>query len=296
MKCLHPINLKRGGQVPCGKCVACQSNLQESWAFRLEEEATQASFIFWLTLTYRDEDISTIDGERVLNKAHIQHFCDNIKHYIRPYKFKYFCGAEYSPVEYRPHYHVLLFFYAPLSEQDRYWRYICEDIGSGNSRAWRYGMVRYKRVHFNAYRYCCKYVNKFDMQTLGGYVPPVLPFRMMSKGLGKSYLDKVAAVVAQNQNFIVKQNGKRKVLPRYYRSALGLGCDSRAVERGLIFEEERLRRRSILDDKLLREAYQRDYTIEHDYRGDAGAYYRHLRAIEENRKDIVKRYNLKRKN
>lgn len=262
----------------------------------MEEEATQASFIFWLTLTYRDEDITLKDGERVLNKAHIQHFCDNIKHFIAPHKFKYFCGAEYSPTEFRPHYHVLLFFYAPASEQDKYWRYICEDVGSGNSRAWRYGMVRYKQVHFNAYRYCCKYVNKFDMHTLGGYIPPVLPFRMMSKGIGKSYLTKVAESVSVNQNFVVKQDGKRKILPRYYRSSLGLGCDTRAVERGIISEEERLRRRTILDDKMRRVANDREYSINHDFGGDAHAYYRHIRDIERNRVEIVKRYNQKKQN
>lgn len=59
--CYKPITCRLNGQVvtiPCGKCLSCVQRYQRDWSFRLDNEYSQWSRCYFLTLTYRNDAIT----------------------------------------------------------------------------------------------------------------------------------------------------------------------------------------------------------------------------------------------
>ena len=125
--CLNPIQIKTedafgipvNQSVPCGKCIECLKDRQNSWKIRLIEEARDHRYVYFFTLTYNDDSVPfsyTEDGTRVnhVNKVDIQLWIkrNRIKferQFNRELDFKYFITSEYGPNTGRPHYHGILF-------------------------------------------------------------------------------------------------------------------------------------------------------------------------------------------
>lgn len=79
--CLRPISVKNPTryvgtyvmQVPCGKCLECLKDRQNSWKLRLMEESTNWDFLYFFTLTYSDENLPlTEDGLSTACKRDVQ--------------------------------------------------------------------------------------------------------------------------------------------------------------------------------------------------------------------------------
>lgn len=125
--CLYPITIKSkdafgidvSQSVPCGKCIECLKDRQNSWKIRLTEEARDHKYVYFFTLTYNDDTVPYSydpDGNKVLHfcKSHLQLW---IKRYRMAYErlfkrqidLKYFICSEYGPNTGRPHYHGILF-------------------------------------------------------------------------------------------------------------------------------------------------------------------------------------------
>lgn len=94
-------------QVPCGKCIECLKQYQNSWIVRLFTEALQHPNMLFFTLTYNADtvpELVTQDGliVRSVYKKHVQ---DWLKRFRRNYErangvikeFKYFITSEYGP-------------------------------------------------------------------------------------------------------------------------------------------------------------------------------------------------------
>ena len=125
--CLTPISLKTQDAfgldvnqlVPCGKCLECLKDRQNSWKIRLVEEAREHKFVYFFTLTYNDDSVpfTTLpDGTRVnhVSKYDVQLWIkrNRIKFermLKRDIDFKYFVTSEYGPNTGRPHYHGIIF-------------------------------------------------------------------------------------------------------------------------------------------------------------------------------------------
>lgn len=125
--CLNPISIKTqdafgidiNQSVPCGKCIECLKDRQNSWKIRLTEEAREHKHVYFFTLTYRDDSIPfsyTEAGERInhVSKIDIQlwikrHRIKFERYFNRDIEFKYFICSEYGPNTGRPHYHGILF-------------------------------------------------------------------------------------------------------------------------------------------------------------------------------------------
>lgn len=125
--CLNPIQIKTedsfgipiNQSVPCGKCIECLKDRQNNWKIRLIEEARDHRYIYFFTLTYRDDSVPfsyTEDGVRVnhVSKVDIQLWIkrNRIKFermLKRVIDFKYFITSEYGPNTGRPHYHGIIF-------------------------------------------------------------------------------------------------------------------------------------------------------------------------------------------
>ena len=125
--CLSPITVKTtdafglpiNQSVPCGKCIECLKDRQNSWKIRLCEESRDHLFTYFFTLTYSDDNVPftfSDDGEKLLHfdKTHLQlwlkrHRMSYSRHFNRDVDFKYFICSEYGPNTGRPHYHGILF-------------------------------------------------------------------------------------------------------------------------------------------------------------------------------------------
>lgn len=249
--CLNPITIKvdkgvyndnyRCVQVPCGKCPICLQKYQNSWTIRIMEELKSRPHNCFFTLTYRPSTLphvlNTNTGEvrAVVCKKHIQ---DWIKRYRTRYyrktrkkaDFKYFICSELGPRTHRPHYHGIFF---GLS---------CEDaMPLFDEWSKMYGFVVARPI--NAYslkeiyhtgRYVGKYCNKglFEAPFLSDEEFPLPPmFRLISKGLGASYVDKLReyhlcyshsgdriSEVVERRKY--KLNNINYALPRYYQDKI----------------------------------------------------------------------------
>lgn len=86
-KCLHPIHLKNGNIVPCGRCYQCRSRIRSSWAFRIQQQFDASKQIWFATLTYNDENLgSTLTPYYVDVKGNIlqplNHLSENL-YYVK---------------------------------------------------------------------------------------------------------------------------------------------------------------------------------------------------------------------
>lgn len=125
--CLYPITIKTedaygisvNQSVPCGKCIECFKDRQNSWKIRLTEEARDHLYVYFFTLTYNDDTVPwslSPDGTKVLrpSKVDIQlwikrHRIKYERYFGRKIDFKYFICSEYGPNTGRPHYHGMIF-------------------------------------------------------------------------------------------------------------------------------------------------------------------------------------------
>ena len=191
---------KRTILVPCGKCIECLNKKQNEWFTRLYSEALMHSSFIFFTLTYSDKhlplivDSQTGEAHGTVYKKHLQ---DTLKRLRTAYKrkynknldIKYFITSEYGPKTFRPHYHGIFF---------------TSDIGfllRNFFIDWQknYGFTKQKVVSqtdskyfFNACYYCSKYCTKGMFEcplVLSGKV--LKPFKLLSKGLSLSYIEKM---------------------------------------------------------------------------------------------------------
>lgn len=123
--------------IPCGKCIQCRKLERYQWTSRIELEAKQYDYNYFLTLTYNEENLYIPDytvnkktGEIFkndgswtgsLNKKDLQQFIKSLRTYFKRdfdhdgVKF-YACG-EYGDIGDRPHYHIILMNTPPLEQK-----------------------------------------------------------------------------------------------------------------------------------------------------------------------------------
>lgn len=183
-------------QVPCGKCCECRKRYQNDWALRINEEIKHFGYkAVFVTLTYNNDTVpKVVDKESgsiylSVNKKHVQNL---IKRFRTNYKrangvdaeFTYFLTSEYGPRTLRPHYHALFFGVhksdiMPLLHdwQERYGFVKCDDVRVDGRQS---AVAKYVG------KYCSKGVFENPLVADGVVMPT---FHLMSKGLGKSFVE-----------------------------------------------------------------------------------------------------------
>lgn len=238
MKCLHPISIDNPDVdeivcvpkvlVPCGKCEECIRSNAQDWRLRLEEEHENSISAFFVTLTYDDcnlpvQSVSDSFGNQFavpsVSKRDIQLFFKKLRKklftlgYIAP--LRYFLVSEYGPTTLRPHYHALIF-NLPLLSQNKYLQKV--KISQIIEKEWNNGFVKVDPVTHSRISYVTKYISCVTF--LPDYYPK--PFRLMSKGLGKSYLDKSELISWHREtcnDFVLRGTIKQR-LPRYLKDKI----------------------------------------------------------------------------
>lgn len=111
--CLNPIPIKTVDSFnmpvvqgfPCGKCLECLKDRQNSWKIRLTEEARDHLYVYFFTLTYSDDSVPFVyhNGDKYLSvcKKDIQNWIKRNRIQFertlgRFLDFKYFVCSEYG--------------------------------------------------------------------------------------------------------------------------------------------------------------------------------------------------------
>lgn len=182
------VSKERCVQVPCGKCIECLKDKQNSWFVRLWSEF-QGKEVLFFTLTYSSEHVPIIvdtDTGEFYHSVCAKHLQDCMKRFRMQYErkygrgdFKYFITSEYGPKTLRPHYHGIIslkkveFLPFLLDWQNRYGFTQCSKVRSLSS----------------SLRYVTKYAIKgqFDNH----YIKQGLVkknFRLISKKIGYKWI------------------------------------------------------------------------------------------------------------
>lgn len=229
MKCYKPVMIKyvkrnkitgnkegpeKRLMVRCGKCLACREEIAKEYTYRFMNEYTYFEYLYFITLTYRDEDIpKNADGFETLNKKHIVDYLKVINvnvardSYIIDKKYKYFVGAEYGDQTMRPHYHVSI---------------LCNDerVGQYFMAKWKYGNIDFQIGDMRSVFYVIGYSNKKigDNDKYYDDLGLERPFRKFSKGLGKDYYEERKHELAGK--YYGQLGYSRIALPNYYKNKL----------------------------------------------------------------------------
>lgn len=214
--------------VPCGKCPACKTRRVNEWVFRLMWEEERNSFSsHFVTLTYDTAHVPlSPHGFMTLRKSDFQNFVKRLrkidtefrgKEAVKLLPLKYYACGEYGSTYNRPHYHAIVF---NCQNPDWY------------AEAWSLDGVQFGNVDVgtcttDSVAYCLKYIDK------NNHTKKVFrharddrefEFPLMSKGLGKTYVDNQSIRAYHradlSRNFLTKRGGYRVAMPRYYRQRL----------------------------------------------------------------------------
>lgn len=258
--CLSPLNIPRPNGlgpkdrvvVPCNKCVACLQRRRSHWFVRLREEYRVASSAYFFTLTYSDDKVPYAGDYQTLVKRDFQLFFKRLRKRYATAGIKYYACGEYGSITNRPHFHAIVF-NLPDSIDSCYATVLS---------SWGLGMVHVGQCSDASIRYVTKYMINEDSDF--EEVEPT--FSLISKGLGKSYVDRMADWhSADLSRFYVPIEGVKYSMPRYYQekvySELERSRHSQSVKDAL--ESDQLSRfdsfgvNEFLKDVFQKEAYVR---------------------------------------
>lgn len=264
MSCYHPIRAyknrvskevrlgfdKPGGdsdplELPCARCIGCKLDRARAWSIRIMHEARLFRSNFFLTLTYRDEDLPK---SLSLEYPHFQAFMKRLRWEKkgadvgpdggRPIRF--FCAGEYGGETRRPHYHAILFNVEfedakPLTntlftsaQADRLWKLGNVVIGAVTARSAAY-VAGYTLGKVHGANAEAHYGDVLDLRT--GEVTARRPeFVVMSRrpGIGAWFYQRFGADMFPGD--IAVQDGSTYKVPRYYWEKFKLQADAGLIE------------------------------------------------------------------
>lgn len=201
MACSNPVN-----GFPCGKCLNCRIQYSATWSARLLHElSTWNNVACFVTLTFRDEFL----GKNELSIRELQLFIKRLRKSLGNHRIKHFSCGEYGDKSGRKHYHMIIFG-LPCNS------YTTELIDS----LWQVGFIKVGTVTYDSCRYVADYVMKKynGKKAYEEYGDKQPPFRLMSNGLGKSFVLSDIDNFIENQGFYIR--GKFRGLPRYYKDVI----------------------------------------------------------------------------
>jgi len=202
---------------------------------RMMHEASMHDENSFVTLTYADEHVP--DGGS-LRQRDMQLFFKRLRRAIQPERVRYFYVGEYGSTSGRPHYHALLFGFAPADQElftvrggfpvftsalvDKLWPLGLHEIGSvtPQSAAYVAGYIR-------------KRITGSWMKARYGDREPEFGRMSRNPGIGAGWIDEFHGEVFPNDNVVVR--GQLVKPPRYYDCRVSrtnpLMMDSVKVER-----------------------------------------------------------------
>lgn len=165
-----------------------------------------------------------------LHKGHLQSFFKRLRRSherASTYRgIKYYACGEYGGKTNRPHYHVILFGSEPT-----------EII-----KNWGFGKVHFGRVEPASIGYVLKYMSKPSKIPKHKKDDRLKEFAIMSKGLGKNYLQSSKMVQWHkddllNRMYVNIPDGKKASMPRYYKDKLYTDSERDSIAKNSIIKK-----------------------------------------------------------
>ena len=189
--------------LPCGKCTECRIKKVKEWSARCQAEKKTSNNVYFVTLTYSDENLKfrDVDGVNypILCKEDVQKFFKRLrKHFFGNQKgnIRYFLSGEYGEKTLRPHYHAIIY-NMPLDDL-RLYKCVGKTvyyISDMLSNIWGLGYVVVGKVNDKTISYTCSYT----LKKVGFLSSPETAFAAIPrlKEAGKPY-DLLKAYIAAN--------------------------------------------------------------------------------------------------
>lgn len=228
--CVRPIWLREQKvHAPCGFCVECRSRYARMWAIRCVHEASLHEENCFGTLTYDDEHMPEHGS---LRKRDFQLFMKRLRKSLGDKKVRFYHAGEYGDLNFRPHYHFLLFGHSfgnrtILKESCEFVLYRSGELES----LWQSGLSSVGDVSFRSANYVARYVmkkvdqvgrkKKYSCDPLTGELHEIEPeYSTMSRrpGIGRGWYEKYGEEVVRLES--VRMDGAELQPPRYYDALL----------------------------------------------------------------------------
>lgn len=202
MGCVRP-KVVNGNIVPCGYCHKCRKTDRNNWSIRTQHTIKDGTFI---TLTIAPEHYKNTLVKQDLKdylKRLREHIRRNEQEHYEKHNFKYFATGEYGDRFGRGHYHIICNYKNHKVIKEK----------------WNYGHVYIGNAEGASINYSTKYIQKTKSKNRKEEKEE--EFRLMSKGLGKEFIEKHKKWFRENRQLwlTIYQKGKsiKYPLPRYYK-------------------------------------------------------------------------------
>ena len=206
-------------QLPCGKCISCRLIQAREKSIRCIHEASLHKNNSFITLTYSDENL---ESEKLIYE-HAQKFIRDLRYRFPENPIPVVTTGEYGSKNKRPHFHLLLFNFAPSDSQflktnkygdSLYTSKIIDDIWARNCP--KNSPTLIGPVNINTAGYVCRY--QLKKLELGEGFDPIV--RYSSKyAIGKGWIEKNWQQTF-GLGYIRLQTGEITKIPRYYEKWL----------------------------------------------------------------------------
>ncbi len=212
-------------QTPCTVCEICRKNFAHMWGTRVYHESLLHDKNCFVTLTYAPENLPIgAFGYPTIDIDDVQKFMKRWREYIAPDKIRYFCGCEYSPMNYLPHYHIAVFGADLFDKRVFTGHYPRDDGYSVECRFWDKGYVHVGNLEVGSACYVAGYslkkvmgsANRDYYKNLG--ITPPRALMSSRPGIGYDFMDKNRKVMTNLMSCTV--DSWVVGLPRYYSDKL----------------------------------------------------------------------------
>lgn len=213
-------------QVPCGKCIGCRLERSRQWAIRCINEAQEHEKTCFITLTYRNEELTYGNEKPTLFPRDFQLFLKRLRKQ-RGNGIRFFGCGEYGDRYGRPHYHACIFGTdfpdkVQISEKDGIPLYTSAEL----EKLWPLGFNTVGDLNFETAAYVARYCLKKKTGKKASYYEEegLIPeFTRMSRrpGIGSSWLKKYQSDVYPH-DYMVIRGGIKTRPPRFYDSKFEL--------------------------------------------------------------------------
>lgn len=234
MACLSPLDVRRPDwavsrlyiSVPCGRCVGCRLERARNWTIRIMHEAQMHDSNCFLTLTYRDEELSYGYKQATLVKTDLQKFWKRLRKDVPGAgRIRYFACGEYGEQRSRPHYHACLFGF-DFPDKTLLGTKAGNDLHHSDllDGAWSHGHCSVGSLTPASAAYVARYIldKKLGKERTYYEAQGIEPeFVVMSRGgrnghgIGFSWFDRYATDVYPADR-VVMEGGMQSKPPRYY--------------------------------------------------------------------------------
>lgn len=205
--------------LPCGRCPDCLGRRVSGWSYRLLLTERFCKSSHFVTLTYDNEHVPKSSRKFLtLCKRDVQLYFKRLRKRVSVLdpeaKIKYYAAGEYGSLNWRPHYHLILFNADKLSIEKAW----CDEQGRP------IGTVDIGTVTGASVGYTLKYITKPKRVPCHRNDDRLPEFALMSKGLGVEYVtDQMKAYHKAdlfNRMFVTTADGKKVSMPRYYKDKI----------------------------------------------------------------------------